>query len=384
MNNERDFIGQARLVSPLGARQYAVARGWEPIQEGLKSRNYLLRHSIDRLRQLVIPMDSDFEDYGVAILDLAKRLSEVEERPVTSILADLIMPNADAIRARVRSPRAESGSLPLESAVILLNGARAALLSSAHSVEHPQSYHPRLNRTEGKELLEGCRFGQTERGSFVFTIYCPLDAVGVPPTLDLFEPDVGPLPFVRRTTNLLMASVERLVKAIESNKLDAAIEASANKPVLSANLCESLLTMLSADEEGAVTLSASWAPVLPHKRESIVPSSVSIRHEFFPAIEEIRQYLRPPGEQKEAFYVGTVEELRGEAGIDGRRAGEVVLSLLYEGEQIPARVSLNADQYAIADQVHMVPGGFVKLHGVLQRGKRLSRIIDLKDFKRIR
>jgi hypothetical protein len=393
MNNETNLSLQAKLVSPLGARQYVLSRGWQPVEEGVSSRIYLFRHPEDRLRQIAIPMDKDYEDYSLAITDAANRLSETERRPLAAVLTDLLMPGADALRVRLHSQRAESGSVPFLSALALLEGAKGALLASAQSVDHPQAYHPRLNRTEGKELIEGCRFGQTERGSFVLAIYCPLDAVGVPPAPDVFEPEAGPLPFVRRTTNLLMRSVARLVSAIETNRLDSAFENTPREPALSANLCDALLTMLSADgdwaltilleEEASITLHTSWAAILPQAKESRVPSAISIRPDFFPAISQARQRLHPASEQKESFYVGTVEELRGELDVNGKRAGEVVLSLLHEDEKIPARVNLNAEQYAIADQVHMAPGGFVKLHGILERGKRLSRIVELKDFERI-
>src|SRR5438876_978779 len=220
MRPDFDLQSQARLVSPLAARQYAAAKGWQPVVEGLRSRIYLFRHPTERLRQLMIPMDQGYGDYAVAVLDVAERLAEIENRPISSVLTDLIMPGADVLRFRLISPRPENGSISLEAALNLLEGAKTALLSAAHSVEHPQTHHPRLNRIEGKELLRASRFGQTEVGSFVIKIVCPLAAVDVPPALDLIEPNAGQLPFVRRTTNLLMRSVGRVVTAVEQNTVE--------------------------------------------------------------------------------------------------------------------------------------------------------------------
>ena len=49
------------------------------------------------------------------------------------------------------------------------------LLSEAHSVLVPQPYHPRMSRSEAEDFLSRCRLGQTDRGSFVLTVACPLD-----------------------------------------------------------------------------------------------------------------------------------------------------------------------------------------------------------------
>src|SRR5205807_5516419 len=109
--------------------------------------------------------------------------------------------------------------------------ARKALLAASCSAVQPQTFHPRLSRTEAEQLLQACRLGQTERGSFTAVIACPIDAVGpqalLPKLMPLFEGQTGPVagagaepplvspePFTRRTTSLLMRSVARIVQGI--------------------------------------------------------------------------------------------------------------------------------------------------------------------------
>src|SRR6266446_5257616 len=124
MTAENDLINQAALVSPLAARRYAESKGWEFLREGMDSRVYLFRHPTERLRQLIIPMDGGDQDYGAAILDVARRLSELEQRPLENILSSLMLPGADVLRFRIISQQAESGFLSLLGGISLLEGAK--------------------------------------------------------------------------------------------------------------------------------------------------------------------------------------------------------------------------------------------------------------------
>ncbi|MBF0124170.1 MAG: hypothetical protein HQL60_02400 [Magnetococcales bacterium] len=80
-------------------------------------------------------------------------------------------------------------------------------------------------------------------------------------------------------------------------------------------------------------------------------------------------------------FIGTVEQLNGEIGEDGRRSGEVVLSLLLpEGDTVRARLALNADDYAKADQAHMRDDVYTKVSGRLRPGRQPQRMTDLSHF----
>ena len=80
--------------------------------------------------------------------------------------------------------------------------------------------------------------------------------------------------------------------------------------------------------------------------------------------------------------IGTVETLNGDVGEDGKRYGEVVLSVLLpdEDELIKARTSLNSSEYEKAVQAHEKGRSYVKLKGHLTRGLRISRIDKAEGF----
>jgi hypothetical protein len=375
----RDFRGipleQAAQVRPQHLAEYAKSRHWRRVQTANESIAVYAHPEAGHYEQILIPREP-VADYAERIADAVATLASFEKRNEIEVLLDVLAPDADTLRFAREGRSADAGSLSLIAGIDLLEGAKRALLASACSVIAPSRHHPRLSRTEADQLLAASRLQHTERGSFVVAISCPLRAVDSDPTL------FDDLPFARRATSLLMRSLGQLVHAIESDRVKPLYEDDdTRQPLLSANLCEAILRM-QPDPDEAIRVTASWAPTLPNSDPACVPSLVRIPQEYFPLIATVRDGLRPPTNPKSSLFIGTVETLNGGLGDDGRRSGEVSLHLMHENELIRARVDLDAEQYAEADRAHMA-GSYVQIEGVLAPGRRVHRIAELGDFRRI-
>jgi len=371
-----EHVRTIRKLRPLAVRHYAEARGWTLI-EGIQGPLLVLNHPEHDLRQLQIPTDEQDASFVDAMSHVVMRLVELEQRPPEAILEDLQSADADVLRVRVVNPDAESGQLSLMTDVMLREGARRALLASAHSVLNPVPYHPRMSRSEAEWLLAKCRAGQTEMGSYVVKIICPLHAMKE--DLDLFEPK----PLMRRVTTHLMMTTAALTASIERGSVDTLIDSDAERPTLSSNLCDALARMLP--ETGKIELLTTWAAdprVRPPAKEQ-VPARVVIKSEYMPELERAAQRLRPTAQRdREEWFVGTVEALEGSVGTDGRRSGEVIFSLLLpDGESTRARATLDPNQYEIAMEAHAQGHSYVRLQGVLNRGVRGGRVEPVRQLE---
>jgi len=98
----------------------------------------------------------------------------------------------------------------------LIEGGRQLLAAAACSVHSPQpSTHDSLPRR--RPVLDSCRLGQTERGSFVATIITP-----VPPRLTsrlrsrMEESQESSEPFPRRVTTRLMKGLAHVSQSLET------------------------------------------------------------------------------------------------------------------------------------------------------------------------
>jgi len=240
-----------------------------------------------------------------------------------------------------------------------------------------------MTRGTAETLLAACRAGQTEFGSYVVRVICPLHAVET--TL------LDAVPFTRKVTISLMRSVAELVASIEAGTMDGYIDAIAEHPGMSANLCEALVQMQPAPDEqaperihGEVELATTWGadPRVRPPTEDEAPSRVFVKAEYSREIERAAQRLRPTADASRVDgYVGTVERLDGTIGADGRRSGEVRLSLLLpDGESQRARATLGPDDYAVAVAAHEHGRAYVFVYAALQRGSRIAQLGPVQHF----
>lgn len=203
MVDEIQFLELAKRIDPVAAKDYAKAKGWVALETSRPM--YLLNHPKYHLRQIQIPLASDTSDFGEAMLDFAQRLQSIEERSIEQILEDLIEPNSDVLRERVISSATENGAIPLDESISMLEGARKALLATACSMLEPRLHHPRMSRQAAQQFVKSCLIGQTERGSFILKMICPLYSLDAQAS---FLMD-GEEPFARKVTRSVMASAKK-------------------------------------------------------------------------------------------------------------------------------------------------------------------------------
>ncbi len=364
-------------ISLSAIRSYATTHGWKSVP-GSKRRIWLFSHPDHSLVQLQIPMDYD-EDTPLAILEVAMRIAAVEERPLGSVIEDLEATGTDILRLRAVSEELRGTSISFDRALGLLDGARQMLSSAACSVANPATYHSRTDRSEARQLLARTKMGQTEIGSFVLKLFCPLDAVLELPLL----PEIQP--FVRSTTTLVMNATSTLIHAIEQGTVDDLLEKQHNgdePPLISSNFCKGLLDLKGDQTQGQVILSMTWGSLV-HVPVPQAPSTIHLPVDYYPEIERVYHQLRPAKREDDTRQmIGTVETLNGDVGEDGKRSGEVILSLLLpdEAELVKAKVRLNSDDYLSAVQAHERGRTYIQLQGLLRRGDRIGRIDRPENF----
>jgi hypothetical protein len=368
------------IIAPTDLRDYAKAQGWILLKEAAKDRLYVMSHPRFGGRQIVFPMDTTAPDYAEAISLMVEKIAAMEQRAPDAVFKSLMEVGDDAVAFRVASHRTEERYLPLSFAAAMVAGVQQLLLASACTVLKPKAHHPRLSRSEAQQFLETARFRHTQPGSFVLNVSCPVQAMDVQAPLLQDEFDA---PFVRRATLTLQRSLRELVLAIETDSLDGLVESikKSETPLISSNFCEALTHFEDESLKNSVDIGITWAASIPRPPDEPVVSVVRIQHDYFSRIEEVRRELRSNEKHVEDVFIGTVERLDGEMGEDGRRSGEVILSLLLpEGEQVRSRTSLNAEQYAKADQAHMTESTYVKVAGKLHPGRQPRQLSELRAF----
>lgn len=366
-------------IAPTDLKDYIKSLGWQILPQGIGDGLYVMTNPNYARRQIIFPTNSGAPDYADAIEISLKKLSEIYEIPVQTIITLLSEVKEDALRFRIVNVKDNSNYIPLSYAVEAINGAKDLFLSAACSVLKPQFHHPRLSRTEAWRLLEASRFRHTETGSFVLKVSSPVNAIDYQGSF--FDEDI---PFVRQTTLVINHGMSQLVAAIQGDTMDRLIDdiKADPKPEISSNLCKALMNFKEENDSCDLYVDFAWAGVLKIPANIRFDNQVKIQRDYFPRIDEIYIELRNTEQHRkqEETFMATVENLGGEIGTDGLRSGDIVLNLYQEGEIIKAKTQLDAKQYIDANRAHMTTGAFIKVKGKLHPGNQPRHLSDVTTF----
>jgi hypothetical protein len=369
-------------VTAVNLRDYAKSRGWLQDETAVADRLYVLNHPEHTTRQLVFPIDDNAPDTAEAVLLAAEKIATLEQRNLSSVLQDAEEIKDDTFRFHIFGDTVSDQAIPLVFATSAMAGAQQLLLSAASTVLKPQPHHPRLGRSEAQQLLHAASFRQTDKGSFVLKVSCRVTVLSV--ETPLFQEGIT-LPFVRQTTLLANNALRTLIQAIEADTLDKLVTdtIASKEPMLSSNFCEALTKFYDDTLQNSLQIRTSWSPKAPLPGSaSVVAEPIRIQHEYFSRIEEVRAALKATSTTHEGTFIGTVEELDGIVGEDGRRYGNVTLFLLlHQTDQIvAARAFLNAEQYTVAHAAHIAEDAYVSVTGKLQSRRQPYIFTEVTDF----
>lgn len=316
----------------------------------------------------VLPAADRTLDFRLRLSDLLHALSVIEGRPARDIALEMRSPGVDRILARVLSDIAAGGSIPLPFASVLLQGLRDLVAAAACAEQDPRPFFTKATRI-GSEHAQGWRFGQTQLGSFVATIECPVvPAVGQPPA-----PGTPPLP--RRVTERIMRGLGQLDRAVLDGRPDALL--SGYREGLNANMCEALLSFREPGAALEMELSVQWSKRLA--APAGLPRRVRLEGRGFELLDATARTLRAPVEAEEQTFTGEIVRLHREA--DEERVA--VLRILEGRPRVQARLHLGPEEYRIACDAHR-DGRKVRVTGRLERaGHKQWQVLGIRGFELI-
>lgn len=370
---------RASQISYRAMERYLSATGWKRFfaREGEMA---IYRREARGLDEVTVPEDTRFTDFADRMADAVVAIAEFEGRSPADVLQALLAPAADVIKVRVEETATADGTIGFKEGVRLFSGSKLALLATAHETVEPRSFYLRMGIREAEDFLDGCRIGQTEFGSYVVNIICPLT---VPVNDDddqmgLFDPsEVAAGAFSRRVVTRFLQSVSYVVDTIERDRVGHLMRPQAADPIVSGNFLEGLCEMQPAGENSLLHVSAEWARTYPAPERT--PSLSVIPKKHFRTMEEVAKVLRPATGPRKVQLVGMVSSLMGKPSDEGVQ-GEIQLSFVDKEGSAKARVFLSADDYQIACNAHR-DGQYVTLSGVFHPGDRVGRISEPAGFK---
>lgn len=322
--------------------------------------------------RLVIPTDNLLADYALRMAEVVEVLAGTEGRSQLALFRDLTTASADVIRVRVASPLTSDGSLGLDEGVTLFRSMQEMLFSAARAAVVPRAYFRSRLPAPAEEYLKKVRLGQTERGSYVATMVCP-----VSPELGFgAEVEAVEEPFDRKVTHTLSNSLLEASNAAKSAVLVQSMtpfrEAVAHG--VSANLCDALVNLGELVPEAQIQVGFTWA------RTRIQPpgayGSLILPSDSIPVLREATRILKETSWEDDTEIYGPVVRLESS---DPAQGGSVIVQALLDGGARKIQLRLNGTDYAKAQAAHGAVAD-IKCHGRLRKEGYYLTINEVLGF----
>ena len=341
-------------TAELGA--YLRSSGWQEMRLiADRAAIWQKRNEAGEEFETLVPQKRSLDDYALRMAQVLEALAVVESRSELEIYADILRTQTDTVRLQFRSSLFEDGSVPLDQAVRMVEGAREIALAAACATVSPRAAYSKRKPQQAMEYLGKVRMGQTERGSFVLALH-----TSVPPRLRVSERSQTALnlelpvseaeePFERRVTltlaHSLKAALNAALRANATGDLTPFHESIAQG--VSANLCDALANIGIETPTQSLCIGFQWSP--NRALLTPAPSATEFMPDQFSILREAARLFRENEPLEDYEVVGYVVRLdRGE----GEIAGQVTISSYIEDRPRKIRLILNDADYQIAVKAH--------------------------------
>lgn len=366
MNNFKIFIEK---LSAERISKYLLLNGWK--QQGLIYNNKVLQFvTSDEKESLLLPVDKSFMDYNFAMYRAISIMAEYEKVSIKSLFNKLINPSSDILKWRVSDEDTMNGAIPFISMEHNIEFIKDMLSSTCLDILSPSQYHTKLYTKEVQSQITKYKFGQTEIGSYILNVLCPLGYY----QYKLFDPTVGELPLSRKINLHLIRNINTLQRSAQEKSQESRDCISEGK--ISVNFLNSLTSLYDENKNAELSIEADWNLSIPVAEE--FSSYVILDPKFSEEIALIAEEFTPKTEQNvvKSFY-GKIVNIGAEEEIDNRVMVDIKVATIGENlKTITINASLNYSQYFSIVDTAFQTGSDVKVTGITSSTAKSVKIKD--------
>lgn len=336
MNNIIENIG---LIQPRYIQSYLNYLGWK--QNYVYPNNKAIQYiSSDYNYSATIPIDPTLFDYDRLLLDSLNNIAEYSETQIESIILKLLYPSFDLMKWRVADSSTRLGTIPFDMLPALITSIKDTFASALNDILNPNIIHAKLYNKEVSKTLSECQFGQTQFGSYIVNVLCPLGQH----QLSFLSDDFTDKPILRKANEKILSSISRIhndLKKGNKNKIDEELE----QHIYSVNFLKALTNIYQQSKDTDLNIIADWCKDLPVPNN--IPNCVTIQHKYTEDIGVIVEKHSLPEifEELKSFY-GKIASIESEPEVDNRKLVKVKIATIGENnKEMSLYANLDYEEY---------------------------------------
>ena len=366
-----DFLHLSGMIDPFYFSEYLAINGWKSVKRKRQDIKVFQITQGESFFQVTIPFDTALSDYKEAMLESVKTVADVEKKTVEQVLTYLSNPDSDLLKIHIEKDDITHGSILIDDAINVFEGVKKLLWATAQDVIKPSVIHRGRVDSMVSDFLSKCRFGQTEVGSYVVSVVCPL----ISPDEEqpqLFNITNYQNSFTRRVTSKVMKAISEVKTQIDSGSFLSSVNDDNDQ--ISVNFYEALISMNLADKDTTIELESFWSSKEPVIEG--VPSTVSLNHSYYDSIDSAISKIKDKDSAQTVSIIGRIKKLEASPDLGKREVGKIsVVYLSAENKVRTISASLTKKDYDNAIEAHS-KGVSCKLVGKYVDGRSKEIVCD--------
>lgn len=356
--------------------QYLIKRNWQPLSDlvGGKVKQFIYPDSED---VIYIPLFKDFSDYYDVITESLKILSVVEKSSVQAVYNNLVNPSSDLLRWRIADDITSRGEISFNAMQANIDYIKELLSATCVDILTPVTYHKKVQTQAVVKQMDTYRFGQTEIGSYILNIICPLGYY----QHTLFDPTAEELPLSRKINLRIFENIDVIQQSIKENS--SLVDEKVAAGNISVNFLNALTRLYEENNNADVNISASWNVDVPN----LIPNpitTIKLEPRYVDRVTYIAEKYLPKAEQNvNKAYYGKITNIAGAAEVESRDKLMIsVAAIGDEGQKITVKVELDNAQYSQLVTEAFNQGADVRVEGI-QTLKATSVKLDAAKIEKL-
>lgn len=299
-------------------------------------------------------------DYYRILIDSIEEIAAFEHKTIEEFVNKLLNPSYDIMKWRIASNATNKGRIPFFDMTDAIDRIKDMMATACLDTMSPQKYHSMLYTADVKKHLESYSFGQTEIGSYIINLLCPLGNY----EYVVFNPDEK-LPLNRKININLLSSVNEIQdNLLNDNKTKFDEDVDSGK--YSVNFLDSLGEMYIQTKDVEMNISADWNPKILNP-QGFNLSTVKLIPRCCDDVQAIAEKYRPKKEQNTSkTYYGKISEISANPELENREIVRIKIATIGDNEQkINVNANLNYATYNSVVQEAFGNGLDIRLSGVM-------------------
>lgn len=327
----------------------------------------------------LIPLVKEFSDYYRVMGETLQSIASFENRSIEALVNRILNPSYDIQKWRIANNYTSDGKIPFFSMTDTIEKIKDVLATAHLDTLNPTRFHKKVYTTDVNKNISEYSFGQTEIGSYILNILCPLGNY----QYTIFNPTEQDIPLNRKINMRLLSSIDNIQKDLKNsnnNKVDEDVD----QGLYSINFLDSLVDIYDETKDTEMNIIVDWCKDIGFVNEPPI-SSIKLEPIFMEKVNFIADKYRPKKEENiKKTYYGKIESITANPKVEDREYVQIkIVTIGDDNKKLNIQSRLNYSTFYSIVKIAFDNGSNIKLSGIQKNiGKQKwidNGILELLD-----